>query len=235
MYATKSPEPYRPVSVNRGVIPSLAQMDSGVRLPDNNVKEFHTEKAREQWAITKQVSYCKPESSWISPLRTEQTYRTTPLIEPRPKVRRDWPMGSYLKYMEGPGWHDPPKQIMVHEGKMKLLSQVNQVFNLSFCMEYQREKESLYSNGLLNIKTNILKKLQIICQFWKIQEKSELFQNYFCILFTSNCQKILTLINFIRKMSPNLRVIINQRDKKERETLIVKKNENRETFINYVK
>lgn len=56
MYSTNAtPEPYRPVSVNRGVIPNVAHQDSGVRLPDNNVAEFHSEKAREQWAITKQV------------------------------------------------------------------------------------------------------------------------------------------------------------------------------------
>lgn len=52
---SKSPEPYRAASVNRGVIPNIAHQDSGVRLPDNNVADFYREKAREQWAITKQV------------------------------------------------------------------------------------------------------------------------------------------------------------------------------------
>lgn len=56
MYSTNASDSYRPASVNLGVIPSVAHMDSGVRLPDNNVKEFKHEKAREQWAITKQVS-----------------------------------------------------------------------------------------------------------------------------------------------------------------------------------
>lgn len=46
---------HRPIPINRGVIPAVAQMDSGVRLPDNNVSQFLNEKAREQWAITKQV------------------------------------------------------------------------------------------------------------------------------------------------------------------------------------
>lgn len=56
MYTTqKSPEPYRATSVNRGHIPSIATMDSGIRLPDNNIEEFYRDKAREQWAITKQV------------------------------------------------------------------------------------------------------------------------------------------------------------------------------------
>ena len=41
--------------MNRGVIPSVAQMDSGIRMPDNNIEQFLNEKAREQWAITKQV------------------------------------------------------------------------------------------------------------------------------------------------------------------------------------
>ena len=53
-----SPEPYdRPSSVasHTGKIPSVAMMDSGVKIPDNNIIEFHNEKAREKWAITKQV------------------------------------------------------------------------------------------------------------------------------------------------------------------------------------
>ena len=41
--------------MNRGVIPSVAQMDSGIRMPDNNIEQYLNEKAREQWAITKQV------------------------------------------------------------------------------------------------------------------------------------------------------------------------------------
>lgn len=41
--------------MNRGVIPSVAHMDSGIRMPDNNIEQYQNEKAREQWAITKQV------------------------------------------------------------------------------------------------------------------------------------------------------------------------------------
>ncbi|KAJ6217062.1 hypothetical protein RDWZM_008219 [Blomia tropicalis] len=97
-----SPEPIsRPSSVasHAGKIPSVAMMDSGVRIPDNNIIQYHNEKAREQWAINK------------------QTYRTTPLIEPKPKVRRDWPTGCYLRHMEGPGWHELPKTIQVQDPK----------------------------------------------------------------------------------------------------------------------
>lgn len=37
-------------------------------------------------------------------------------------------MGSYLKYMEGPGWHDPPKVIQVQDpSKLKVLNELNQV------------------------------------------------------------------------------------------------------------
>lgn len=54
-----SPEPYsRPGSglSTTGRIPAVAMMDSGVKIPENNIIEFHNEKAREQWAITKQVN-----------------------------------------------------------------------------------------------------------------------------------------------------------------------------------
>lgn len=58
-----------------------------------------------------------------------QTYRSTPLIEPKPKVRRDWPMGCYLRHMEGPGWHDVPKTISVQDaGKMKMLDNATSVW-----------------------------------------------------------------------------------------------------------
>lgn len=54
-----SPEPYsRPGSgmSTTGRIPAIATMDSGsIKIPENNIIEFHNEKAREQWAITKQV------------------------------------------------------------------------------------------------------------------------------------------------------------------------------------
>lgn len=108
-----SPEPYsRPGSglSTTGRIPAVAMMDSGVKIPENNIIEFHNEKAREQWAITK------------------QTYRSTPLIEAKPKVRRDWPTGCYLRHMEGPGWHTLPKTVTVPEpAKMKVLSQYTQL------------------------------------------------------------------------------------------------------------
>lgn len=131
--ASKTPEPYRAPSVNRGVIPSIAHQDSGVRLPDNNVADFYREKAREQWAITKQVGMGP---GWIfgkvDPMimfaLLHQTYRSTPLIEPKPKVRRDWPMGCYLRHMEGPGWHDLPKTILVQDaGKVKVLDSATSV------------------------------------------------------------------------------------------------------------
>lgn len=54
-YSIMSSDSFKPIPINRGVIPSVAQMDSGVRLPDNNVSQYLNEKAREQWAITKQV------------------------------------------------------------------------------------------------------------------------------------------------------------------------------------
>jgi hypothetical protein len=95
VYSSEPPSshtPYRPVPMNRGVIPHISPgYESSIRKPENNTEEYLKEKAREQWAIT------------------AQTYRTLPLIEPRPKVRRDWPTGSYLRYMDGPSWHDLPK------------------------------------------------------------------------------------------------------------------------------
>lgn len=54
-YNITNSEAFRPIMMNRGVIPSVAQMDSGIRMPDNNIEQFLNEKAREQWAITKQV------------------------------------------------------------------------------------------------------------------------------------------------------------------------------------
>ena len=57
-----------------------------------------------------------------------QTYRSTPLIEAKPKVRRDWPMGSYLRYMEGPGWHEPAhSSIYIQDpAKHRLMTEVTQ-------------------------------------------------------------------------------------------------------------
>lgn len=94
-YATEpssSITPYRPLPINRGVIPTISTYDTSIRKPESNTEEYLREKAREQWAISK------------------QTYRTLPLIEPRPKVHRDWPIGCYMRLMEGPSWHDSPKQ-----------------------------------------------------------------------------------------------------------------------------
>ncbi|CAG2106403.1 unnamed protein product, partial [Medioppia subpectinata] len=86
---------YRPVPTQRGVIPQFPlDYDSSIRKPETNTQEFLREKALEQWAITK------------------QTYRTLPLIEPKPKVRRDCPTGSYMRLMEGPTWHEVPKTII---------------------------------------------------------------------------------------------------------------------------
>ncbi|CAG2166235.1 unnamed protein product [Oppiella nova] len=92
---SSSHTPYRPVPTQRGVIPNIhLDYDSSIRKPESNTQEYLKEKAREQWAINK------------------QTYRTLPLIEPKPKVRRDWPTGSYMRHMEGPSWHDVPKTII---------------------------------------------------------------------------------------------------------------------------
>lgn len=51
-----SPEPSRPASSlsTGGLIPAVAHMESA-KIPDNNIIQYHNEKAREQWAITKQV------------------------------------------------------------------------------------------------------------------------------------------------------------------------------------
>lgn len=60
MFKVNSPDTSRPsssLSSHTGRIPGVAMQDSGVRLPDNNVQQFKNEKAREQWAITKQVSF----------------------------------------------------------------------------------------------------------------------------------------------------------------------------------
>ncbi|XP_054155640.1 uncharacterized protein LOC128954097 isoform X2 [Oppia nitens] len=97
---SSSHTPYRPGPVGpRGYIPNYGHNDyyeiSSIRKPDSNSEKFLQEKAREQWAISK------------------QTYRTLPLIEPRPKVRRDQPMGmSYMRLMDGPSWHDVPRTIV---------------------------------------------------------------------------------------------------------------------------
>ncbi|KAH7637970.1 hypothetical protein DERF_012314 [Dermatophagoides farinae] len=135
-YKITNSEAYRPIIMNRGVIPSVAQMDSGIRMPDNNIEQFLNEKAREQWAITK------------------QTYRSIPIIEPKPKVRRDWPTGSYLKYMEGPGWHDPPKHIMVQEGKFKLLNQLGSTEGSPVHRQYN-SPINLYSENNLQNSINL--------------------------------------------------------------------------------
>lgn len=137
-YKIMSTDSFQPIQMNRGVIPSIAQMDSGVRLPDNNVSQYLNEKAREQWAITK------------------QTYRSIPIIEPKPKVRRDWPMGSYLKYMEGPGWHDPPKHIQVQDPqKLKVLNQLNQAEGQPVYHRQYNSPINLYSENNLNSSLNL--------------------------------------------------------------------------------
>ena len=50
--------PYRAVLTPRGVIPQFhgSEYETSIRKPDSNTEEFLKEKAREQWAITKQVS-----------------------------------------------------------------------------------------------------------------------------------------------------------------------------------
>ncbi|KAF7488693.1 hypothetical protein SSS_06294 [Sarcoptes scabiei] len=137
-YKIMNSDTHRPIPINRGVIPAVAQMDSGVRLPDNNVSQFLNEKAREQWAITK------------------QTYRSIPIIEPKPKVRRDWPMGSYLKYMEGPGWHDPPRHLRVdNPNKAKLLNDLHQGSDGQPLYHLQYNSPiNLYSENNLNNSIN---------------------------------------------------------------------------------
>ena len=55
-----------------------------------------------------------------------KTYRTLPLIEPRPKVRRDYPTGSYLRHMDGPTWHEIPKTV-VNTNPPKLQEVMNRV------------------------------------------------------------------------------------------------------------
>ena len=120
VYSSEPPSsqtPYRPVPTQRGVIPAIHTLDydSSIRKPDSNTEEYLREKAREQWAITKQVQSFQGFDQGLSNKWSHfniQTYRTLPLIEPRPKVRRDWCTGSYLRHMEGPSWHDVPKTII---------------------------------------------------------------------------------------------------------------------------
>ena len=136
MYKTSSEAYTRPNSVqsNVGRIPSVALQDSGVRIPDNNIIQFHNEKAREQWAITKQVELIDHTIIIIifDCLFLIKTYRTTPIISPTPKVRRDWPTGCYLQHMEGPGWHELPKTIQITDPtKLRVLNQYTQSNSLN--------------------------------------------------------------------------------------------------------
>ncbi len=59
VYSSEPPSshtPYRPVPMNRGVIPHISPgYESSIRKPENNTEEYLKEKAREQWAITAQV------------------------------------------------------------------------------------------------------------------------------------------------------------------------------------
>ncbi|KPM05066.1 hypothetical protein QR98_0035250 [Sarcoptes scabiei] len=156
-YKIMNSDTHRPIPINRGVIPAVAQMDSGVRLPDNNVSQFLNEKAREQWAITKQIIH-------QDSIHSFQTYRSIPIIEPKPKVRRDWPMGSYLKYMEGPGWHDPPRHLRVdNPNKAKLLNDLHQGSDGQPLYHLQYNSPiNLYSENNLNNSINPMNFLKIL-------------------------------------------------------------------------
>ncbi|KAI7688548.1 hypothetical protein SSS_06294 [Sarcoptes scabiei] len=65
-------------------------------------------------------------------------------------------MGSYLKYMEGPGWHDPPRHLRVdNPNKAKLLNDLHQGSDGQPLYHLQYNSPiNLYSENNLNNSIN---------------------------------------------------------------------------------